>query len=101
MYKILTKLILQYIDAINIFFLFNSLRARHFSEMHFLGRKLSSVGQTSNSATARSVGPNLKTKPLLEREFNALSYESSLPQTILNISEVMDKRVRIGILVSV
>ena len=49
---------------------------------------------------ARSIGPKLKPKPPLEREFNALSYESILPERILDISEVMEKRVRDGICVS-
>ena len=49
---------------------------------------------------ARFVGPNLKTKPPLEKEFNTLSYESNLNLTILNISEVMSERVRVGICVS-
>ena len=45
----------------------------------------------------RSIGPNLKTKPPLEREFYTFSYESNLNGTILDISEVMGKRVRVGI----
>ena len=46
---------------------------------------------------AHSVSPNLKTEPQLEREFYTLSYESNLTETILNTSEVMHKRVRVGI----
>ena len=49
---------------------------------------------------ARSVGPNLKARPPLEREFYTLSYKSNFKRAILNISEDMGQSARVGICVS-
>ena len=75
------KLVEGYSSRKNLLNLINPLRAKQF------------VSQSSNSAMARSVVPILKLRLSLERKFYALSFESNLNEEILNVSEVISKRM--------